>query len=280
WFLGQECGHAIADILLGYQNPSGALPQSFPKCIQDNPTYLNYPGENGDVRYGEGIFVGYRYYQSKGVDPLFAFGHGLSYSQFVYSKLKLSHTSLKACEALSVQLELSNAGKHAGYETVQLYVHDPVSRLIRPEQELKAFQKVWLEAGETKTVVLELQEAAFSYYDPTQGGWLSESGAFELRVGRASDDIRLTATVQLDNPLDTLSLDKSTPLHVGLPIAQLIARADSKQILMTYLGDIVAAPTMLFAMDKSLEAFANENTHLIYPRLLGQVNAELATLTA
>ena len=171
----------------------GRLPATFPKRLADNPAYLNYPGENGHVLYGEGLFVGYRYYDARGIEPLFPFGHGLSYTRFDYADLRLSTTELSPDQSLSLSLNVTNVGERAGSEVVQVYVGDVASRLQRPEKELKAFAKVHLQPGETCTVSLTLDADAFAYYDPAQPGWVTEPGEFELLVGRSAADVRLRA---------------------------------------------------------------------------------------
>jgi beta-glucosidase len=191
WYPGQECGNAIADVLLGRTEPGGRLPQSFPKRLKDAPAYLHYPGENGRVRYGEGLFIGYRYYDARDIEPLFPFGFGLSYTSFTYSNLRLSSTELAPDEALTVALEVTNTGARPGSEVVQLYVRDLESRLLRPEKELKGFAKVRLAPGETKTVTLRLDMRALSYFDDAHSLWIAEPGDFEVLVGASSRDIRL-----------------------------------------------------------------------------------------
>ena len=191
WYPGQEGGNAIADVLFGDVNPSGKLPTTFPKRLQDNPAYINYPGENGKVYYGEGLFVGYRYYDKKDMAPLFPFGYGLSYTTFEYRNLVLDATG----DAIRVSVDVQNTGNRAGKETVQVYVHDVKSRLVRPEKELKAFAQVALEPGETKTVTLALDEESLSYYDPAVKGWVAEAGEFDVLVGASSRDIRLTGAL-------------------------------------------------------------------------------------
>lgn len=197
WFCGQECGNAIADVLLGKVDASGRLPQTFPMRLQDNPAYINYPGENGKVRYGEGIFVGYRYYDKKEIAPLFPFGFGLSYSEFAYANISLSQPQLAAGETLTVTVDVSNTGQRAGVDVVQLYVRDVQASVMRPEKELKGFAKVALEAGETKTVSFNLDPRALAYFDDAQRRWVAEAGEFHVLVGRSSQDIRLTASFQL-----------------------------------------------------------------------------------
>jgi beta-glucosidase len=199
WYLGQETGSAVADVLFGDANPSGRLPTTFPKRLQDNPAYINYPGENGKVYYGEGLFVGYRYYDKKQVEPLFPFGHGLSYTTFAYSHLALSAAGLHPGETLRVQVDVRNTGQRAGKETVQLYVRDVQARLVRPEKELRAFAQVELEPGEVKTVAFTLDQEALSYYDPAEQGWVAEPGEFEVLVGSSSRDIRLSGSFCLKN---------------------------------------------------------------------------------
>jgi beta-glucosidase len=195
YFPGQEGGHAIADILFGDINPSGKLTVSFPKRLEDNPAYINYPGGR-DVRYGEGIFVGYRYYDMKDVEALFPFGHGLSYTSFEYSGLELPDT-VKAGEDFKVLVNVKNIGDAAGKEVVQLYVRDVESSLARPVKELKGFVKVDLNAGESKIVAFNLDPRALSYYDPHQQAWVEEAGTFEVMIGASSRDIRLKETFEL-----------------------------------------------------------------------------------
>ncbi len=190
WYPGQEMGNALADVLFGEVNPSGKLPTTFPKRIEDNPAHLNYPGENGEVLYGEGIFVGYRYYDRKRVEPRFAFGHGLSYTRFGYGELRLDRDRMAMDGELVASVEVTNSGERAGSEVVQLYLSDLECSLARPDQELKAFEKVALEPGETKTVRFTLTRAALSFYDPAREGWVAEPGEFEVRVGSSSREIR------------------------------------------------------------------------------------------
>jgi beta-glucosidase len=197
WYPGQECGNAIADVLFGAVNPSGKLPQTYPVRLEDNPAYINYPGENGHVRYGEGLFVGYRYYEKKHVAPLFPFGFGLSYTTFAYNNLRLSSTEIGPNDALTVEIDVTNTGSCAGQEVVQLYVRDIASRLTRPEKELKAFAKVALAPGETAPVSLTLDRASLAYWDDKEHAWVAEAGDFEVLVGSASVDIHAQATFAL-----------------------------------------------------------------------------------
>ena len=189
WFPGQECGNALADVLFGDVNPSGKLPQTFPVRLEDNPAFINYPGENGHVRYGEGLFVGYRYYDAKEIAPLFPFGFGLSYTAFAYGNIRLSAETLKPGETLTAQVDVTNTGDTAGKETVQLYILDPESRLRRPRKELKGFAKVELAPGETKTVSLPIDAFSLAYWDDAEHAWVAEAGRFEVAIGASAHEI-------------------------------------------------------------------------------------------
>ncbi len=195
WMMGQAGGGAIADVLFGKVNPSGKLAETFPLKLIDTPAYINYPGENGAVRYGEGIFMGYRYYDTKAVPTLFPFGYGMSYTTFDYQNPKVSSQTFRDVDGLTVSVDVTNTGKMAGKEVVQVYVHDHKSRLVRPPKELKGFAKVALQPGETKTVNVSLDFRAFAYYHPAYRQWITEDGEFDILIGASSADIRCTKTV-------------------------------------------------------------------------------------
>lgn len=190
WYQGQEAGNALADVLLGNANPSGKLPVTFPKRLQDNPAYHNWPGQDRRVLYGEGIYIGYRHFDRVSVEPQWAFGHGISYTTFSYGEPTISDTILSENGKLTVSVDITNTGSVAGKETVQLYVRDIKSRLPRPEKELAAFAKVALEAGETKTVELPVDHYGVGYFDPSLEKWIAEAGEFEALVAASSADIR------------------------------------------------------------------------------------------
>jgi len=194
WYAGMEGGNALASILFGDISPSGKLPMTFPVKLEDSPTQAlaKYPDENLIVDHKEDIFVGYRYFDSYNVVPAFAFGHGLSYTSFEYKDLTLD----KKGKTVTLNLKVSNTGQMKGGEVVQVYIKDEESALKRPEKELKAFQKVFLEAGTSTVVKIELKEDAFSYYDDNQNKWVLESGKFTIAVGSSSRDIRLTEDVE------------------------------------------------------------------------------------
>jgi len=197
WMMGQAGGGAIADVLFGKVNPSGKLAETFPVKLPDTPAYINYPGENGKVTYGEGLFIGYRYYEAKQIPVQFPFGYGGSYTTFAYSNAVVSAREFKDTDRLTVSVDVTNTGAVAGKEVVQVYVHDHKSTLVRPHKELKGFAKVELQPGETKTVTIPLDFRAFAYYHPGYGQWIAEEGEFDILIGASSADIRCTQTVTL-----------------------------------------------------------------------------------
>jgi beta-glucosidase len=206
WMMGQAGGGAIADVLYGKVNPSGKLAETFPLKLRDTSAYINYPGENGTVRYGEGIFMGYRYYDAKEVPTLFPFGYGLSYTTYDYQNPKVSSQTFRDMDGLTVSVDVTNMGEMAGKEVVQVYVHDHKSNLARPPKELKAFAKVELQPGETKTVTVSLDFRAFAYYHPAYRQWISEDGEFDILIGASSADIRCAETVTLQSTLELPSI--------------------------------------------------------------------------
>lgn len=195
WYGGTEAGHAIASVLFGETNPSGKLPFSFPAKIEDSPAHAfdAYPGDGDTVAYKEGIWVGYRWFEKKKIEPLFAFGHGLSYTSFDYGRITLDKKEMKSADSLAITLPVTNSGGRAGAETVQLYIRDEKSSLPRPFKELKGFKKIRLAAGETTEVNFTIGKDALSFYDPERHEWVAEPGKFQLLVGAASDDIRASA---------------------------------------------------------------------------------------
>ena len=197
WFLGSTAGYALADVLTGRTNPSGKLPFTWPASLNDVGAHkLNtYPGtwradkKIIDEEYKEGIFVGYRWADKEKTKPLFAFGHGESYTSFKIGKAKASAASITTADSLSFTVSVTNTGKVAGSETVQLYIHDCESSLPRPYKELKGFKKVYLQPGETKEVTITIGNDALSFYDDKAASWTTEPGQFEALIGNASDNI-------------------------------------------------------------------------------------------
>jgi beta-glucosidase len=200
WLAGQAGGQAKADVLLGRANPSGKLASTFPKRLDDTPASLNFPGEDREVVYGERFFVGYRYYDEKNVEPLYPFGHGLSYTSFAVGDLTLSADSATSREGVTARATVTNTGDRPGQEVVQLYLHDPESRLRRPPQALRAFEKVALDPGETAEVQFALRGRDFAAWDNRRDRWTVESGTYEVRVGTSSRDLPLRQTVSIEGP--------------------------------------------------------------------------------
>ncbi len=246
WMMGQAGGGAITDVLFGKVNPSGKLAETFPLRLVDTPAYINYPGDNGVVRYGEGIFIGYRYYDAKEAPVLFPFGYGLSYTSFAYSNPKVSAEHIKDVDGLTVSVDVTNSGKVAGKEVVQFYVHDQKSKLVRPPKELKGFSKVELQPGETKTVSVELDFRSFACYHPGYKQWITEDGEFDILIGASSADIRLIQTVTLQSTLVLPSL-----LGRVSTMREWLEDPCGRQILAPLLAKISDHTKQMFGGDKS-----------------------------
>lgn len=192
---GQGFGSAISDILFGNINPSGKLAETFPKRLADTPSYLSFPGQGDNSFYQENIFVGYRYYDTKCIEPLFPFGYGLSYTQFDYDEISADKNEITDGDTLTVSATVKNIGNITGKETVELYVRDLKSTVKRPDKELKGFEKIELKPGESKTVSFKLCVRDFSFYDTDSGRWLAEEGKFQILIGKSSRNIELSRTV-------------------------------------------------------------------------------------
>ena len=229
---GQAGGAAAANILYGKINPSGKPAETMPLKLSDNPSYLNFGGGE-KVEYCEGIFVGYRYYDTKEMDVAFPFGYGLSYTTFAYSNLKLSMENPTEKDTVMVSADVTNTGKSAGKEVVQLYIRDLTGSAIRPEKELKGFEKVFLEPGETKTVTMELNKRSFAWYNTELHDWFAASGDYEILVGASSRDIRLTETLHLNS-------SQRLPMHVHMN---------------TTLGDLLRNPETAEAAKKLIQKY-------------------------
>jgi len=224
WLPGQAGGAATADLLLGAASPAGKLAETIPVRLEHNPTVGNFPGENGAVRYGEGLLIGYRWYDAHRLEVGYPFGHGLSYASFGYRDLDVAVLA-DGAPRVRVAFTISNIGDRPAAEIAQLYVSDPAAAVYRPEQELRAFARVELEPGAARRVELELDARAFAYWDDGRGDWTVEGGEFELRIGASSRDIRLTATV-------TLAGDGSAaPLTADSTAEEFLAREDSRDWL-------------------------------------------------
>jgi len=256
---GQALGGAIADLLFGDANPSGKLAETFPQKLSDNPSYLFFPGEGDRVEYKEDIFVGYRYYDTKQVEPLFPFGYGLSYTNFEYSNLKVDKKEAQQSDLVTVTVDVTNAGTLAGKEIVQLYVKDVQSSVARPEKELKGFVKVALEAGETKTVTFTLDKRAFAFYNTELKDWDVETGEFKILVGKSSRDILLSEQIKvISSRTPKLTVHRNTTIgdilsdSVLAPVAtHILAKMSENNPLMSVREDEEGAE-MMAAMMKYL----------------------------
>jgi beta-glucosidase len=197
WLPGQEFGNALADVLLGAAEPGGRLPVTLARRAADFPAYDTTPGPSGDLIYSEGVNIGYRGFDAAGVEPRFAFGHGLGYTTFDFQSLALSADGLVAGRPLELQVRLRNSGDRVGKEVVQVYVADLESSVQRPPRELKGFAVVRLAPGESTELTLTLEDRDLAYWDVECHDWRVEPGRFEIQVGRSSGDIRLRAWVEL-----------------------------------------------------------------------------------
>ncbi len=265
---GEGVGEAADALLWGEANPSGRLAETFPRKLEDNPSCLNFGGDGKKVNYAEGVYVGYRYYDKKKMPVRWAFGHGLSYTEFGYSSLRTNRESFADGERLTVSVDVTNTGVMEGREAVQLYVSDLTGTPNRPVKELKGFKKVRLAPGETKTVTLELDDRSLSYYDPDLGDWYAPGGEYALLVGHASDDIRLEAkisfttrkllpfTVTSATTVGELLADPRTKPVVGAFLAQRLARRGHTDLGTTSQADEKSRNDMMYAMPlKSMVSF-------------------------
>ena len=237
YLAGQNVGTANRAVLFGEVNPSGRLPETMPRRLEDTPCYLSYGGEGNTAVYNEGVFVGYRYYDKKKMDVLFPFGFGLSYTTFAYSNLVLSAEKILDTETLTVSVDVKNTGRVAGKEVVQLYVGDRESSVFRPVRELKGFEKVELAPGETKTVSFTLDKRSFAYWNTAIHDWHVETGLFDIEIGSSSRDIALCASVTVESTV-------RIPVHF-----------DENSIFMDIMADPKGAAVMKAAMEQMKAVF-------------------------
>ncbi|MBN8629447.1 MAG: glycoside hydrolase family 3 C-terminal domain-containing protein [Rhodobacterales bacterium] len=222
FFAGQGVGEAVAQILFGHRNPSGKLTVTFPRRLQDTPAFLFYPGENGHHLYGEGIYVGYRYYDKREIEPLFPFGFGLSYTTFSYSNLLIDEASITDSSQCCVAFSVTNTGGMLGKEVCQLYVRPEGGRIQRPVRELKAFTKVELQPGETKRVEFDIDAKDLRCFDTSLGEWVLDKGALYFEIAASSRDIRLTQRVDCEPTYRStfFTIDSQPGLLLADPIAR------------------------------------------------------------
>ncbi|MCH8553437.1 MAG: glycoside hydrolase family 3 C-terminal domain-containing protein [Natronospirillum sp.] len=231
WLPGQGGGEALARVLCGEVSPSGKLSETLPLRLEHNPTYETFPGNKTDVTYHEGLFVGYRYYDTKKLPVAYPFGHGLSYTTFDLNDLRIEQNGNDAPARL--QVTVTNTGQVAGAETVQVYIHDEVSTLRRPEQELKGLAKVHLEPGGSETVTVTLDERAFACYVTHLGRWAVESGRFEIRVGTSSRDIRLREWISVESETEVRILPSLED-----PVEEWLADSRTSPVMRSVLDDL------------------------------------------
>lgn len=255
---GQAAGEAAADVLFGRVNPSGRLAETFPIRVEDNPSYLFFPGEKGKVKYSERMFIGYRYYESKRQDVLFPFGHGLSYTTFEYSDLRVDRTVIldensvessgngagrpadavePPSDVLMVSVDVTNTGMRTGKEVVQLYISPEKGDIIRPVRELKGFEKVELKPGETQTVQFQLKMRDFAYWDVDLQGWHAQQGVYHVQIGYSAHDIVMEA------PVEVKSKNVVKEYTLNTMLKDFVAHPTGKQIFHEYFGKMVAGIT-------------------------------------
>jgi beta-glucosidase len=261
WLGGQAGGSGVVDVLLGAVNPAGRLAETLPLRLVDNPSYGNFPGELGHVRYGEGVLVGYRWYDARQADVAYPFGHGLSYTTFAYDGVAAEVLGSSAALAansdpvVQVRATVTNTGDRAGAEVVQVYVSDPVAQVQRPERELKAFAKVHLAPGESREVAFDLTARDLSYWHPVLRRWVVEGGEFVVAVGASSRDLRGSATVVVDGddlrlPLEELSTVAEAISHpvVGPRVDALVHGGAVADDLLGMIGDMPLAVVADFGL--------------------------------
>ncbi|WP_314093930.1 glycoside hydrolase family 3 C-terminal domain-containing protein [Microbacterium foliorum] len=290
WLLGQAGGGAVADVLFGTVNPSGKLTETVPVRLEDNPSFGNFPGEFGHVRYGEGVLVGYRWYDAKGLDVTFPFGHGLSYTTFSYGDAEVSTTS---DGDLVVTVDVTNTGSRDGREIVQVYVAPVASAVQRAPRELKAFSSVAIAAGQTAAVELVVARADLAYWDVRVDRWIVEPGTYRIEVAASSRDIRSSTTVEVEGDVVVL------PLTMASSIGDVVAHPVAGPIVMGALGGLMgglsgadsSAASMMpndEAMEKMMASFpigrligfpGVDVTYEQIEQLLDGANAQVASQT-
>lgn len=248
---GQAVGTAAVRLLFGLANPCGKLAETFPLRLEDNPSYLYFPGNSEKSEYREGVFVGYRYYDKKAMDVLFPFGYGLSYTNYAYSNLKLGSHKIKDTQTLTVSVDVTNTGHMAGKEIVQLYVSDKTGSANRPPKELKDFVKVYLEPGETKTVTMTLNKRSFAWYNTKISDWYAADGSYDILIGKSSREIVLTDTVELESTAEIpFVADYNTPL------GDLLQHERTRPIIRPYVDEVLG--TLGGGSEVSKEAISDE----------------------
>jgi beta-glucosidase len=251
---GQGGAHALARVLFGDTNPSGKLAETIPQRYADTPGIKALTSDARETVYAEGIMVGYRYYDAKGLEPQFCFGHGLSYTSFVYSNLQVTPAAMDDAASATVSVDVTNAGARAGAEVVQLYISLPVCRVLRPKRELKGFAKVFLEAGETKTVSFALSADAFARYDEAAAAWLVDPGTYEVAAAASSRDIRLVGAITLTN-----EQPRYPTFDLNTSIGEITSYPDAKAALIKFVKPFIKS-SFLRQLPGSPEEIATQLT--------------------
>lgn len=267
---GQGVGEACDRLLYGEANPSGRLAETFPYRLEDNPSYLHFPGNDKRVLYGEDIFVGYRYYDTKKVPVRYAFGHGMSYTEFAYADLTLSSARMMDGDILTVSLKVKNIGQTEGKEVVQMYVSDKCGTPERPVKELKGFVKVHLMPGEEKTVSMDISARDLSYYEERLGDWYAPSGIYRILIGHASDDIRLNADIEFETK-------KDLPLHADFTttFGELLDNMKTAPIITELLAPLAATAASAEGMSDEYKKLGEKVIReMPLKSLLGQMPGE------
>jgi beta-glucosidase len=290
WLGGQAGGGALADVLTGRVNPSGKLSETFPVDLQQTPTFPHFPGRAGHASYGEGVFVGYRYYDARRSEPLFPFGFGLSYTRFSYTGIRASATRFDADVpgAVTIEVDVRNIGPVDGQEVVQLYVHEVAPRVPRPPVELRAFGKVALSAGESKTLHFQLTRRDFAYYDTELRAWAVNAGAFDVRVGGSSRDLPLSLTLAVSARQSVMNFsrqslvrdfkgtlglyelllralgfgelleDETAGLQDNLPVEELASRRKARRAHLAFADEMPINKVPAFSLGRFDEAWIDE----------------------
>lgn len=250
---GQAVGGAVVNVLYGNANPSGRLAETFPLRLQDTPCYLTFGGEHDKSVYAEGIFVGYRYYTSKDMRVLFPFGHGLSYTTFAYKNLSVDKKAINENESLNVSVDVTNTGTRFGKEVIQLYVAPKGGTVIRPLRELRAFDKIGLNPGETKTVTFVLDKRAFAYWNTEIHNWHVESGVYEIQIGENAQDIVLSSTVTVNSMTDIPKVYTRNST-----MGEILADPKGKEIVQKTMAQILGDNAQLIAAQEDNSGAINE----------------------
>ena len=270
WYGGQGCGNAVAGLLFGAYNPSGKLPVSIPVKLSDTPAYLDFPHEHDIARYREGIFVGYRYYDQREMDVLYPFGFGLSYTDFSYDNIEVVSYGNDGCE---VEVTITNTGDMAGAEVVQLYVGAENTRVFRPVKELKAFEKVQLEPGESTVVRFDLTRRDFAYYDELFAKWHVDAGSYQVCVGGSSRDLPLVAEVEMEGDKEPF-----IPLEMDSHFTDVFGHLASKKVFFDFLvekGLLKAEQIEPYMADNMMRSFWGVEQYLERTVLSAEMLEEL-----